>query len=79
MADFINDNLGYKLADCVCGGKPELMSMPVVRAINQRVYLYFTVQCTNCGRTSGMHADEADAVYFWNRYMKNRGDDEFES
>lgn len=70
MADFFKDNLGYELADCVCGGRPELIHMPVVHAIDNRVYLYFNVQCTNCGRTSGLFADEADAVFHWNRYMK---------
>lgn len=72
MADFFKDNLGYELADCICGGRPELISSKYMRGIGHCPYLYFRVQCTNCGRTAGLFVDEADAVFHWNRYMKKK-------
>lgn len=72
MADFFKDNLGYELADCVCGERPELVSMSGINIFNHCPYLYFKVQCPKCGRTSGIFVDEANAAFHWNRYMKKK-------
>lgn len=72
MVNFFKDNLGYELADCICGGRPELVSMCGINTIGYCPYLYFTVKCPKCGRTAGLHVDEADAVFHWNRYIKTQ-------
>ena len=76
MADFFKDNLGYELADCICGGRPEFISMRGIDTIGHCPYLYFTVKCPKCGRSSGLWVDEGDAVFHWNRYMKRRPEEE---
>lgn len=72
MADFFKDNLGYELADCICGGRPEFISMSGINTIGHCPYLYFVVRCAKCGRTVGPCVDEEDVVFDWNRYMKRR-------
>lgn len=72
MADFFKDNLGYELADCICGGRPELVSMSGINIFSHCPYLYFKVQCPKCGRTVGPCVDEEDVVFDWNRYMKKK-------
>lgn len=68
MANFFKDNLGYELADCICGERPELVSRRTIRSN----YVYFDVRCPRCGRSSGLFVDEKDAVYYWNGHMKRR-------
>ena len=68
MADFFKDNLGYELADCICGERPELVSMQTIWSN----YVYFVVRCTKCGRTVGPCVDEEDVVFDWNKYMKKK-------
>lgn len=72
MADFFKDNLGYELADCIYGGRPEFVSMRGINTIGYCPYLYFEVRCPKCGRSTGLFFDEENAVFHWNRYMKRR-------
>lgn len=73
MADFFKDNLGYELTDCICGGRPELISMRgITITTGYCPYLYFIVRCQKCGRTVGPCVDEKDVASDWNRYMKRR-------
>ena len=68
MADFIKDNLGFILADCICGGKPKLEVLYRVPSDDGFCY----VRCPKCGRSSGIFFDEEDAVYYWNGHMKKK-------
>lgn len=74
--DFIKDHLGYELADCICGERPELVSILRVNRFSGHIDLDFKVQCPKCGRTSGIFVDEADAVFHWNRYMKKKPEED---
>ena len=68
MADFFKDNLGYELADCICGGRPELIPIHMIQYDSG----FFEVCCPRCGRASGMFVYEKDAVFRWNMYMKKK-------
>lgn len=68
MADFFKDNLGYELADCICGGKPKLEFLHRVPSDCG----FCNIRCPKCGRYAGVFTSEEDAVFSWNMYIKRR-------